>query len=680
MPFRTRFWRWRNYRRRYPTWRRRRPRTRRFRRPFWRTFRRRLRVRKNRYFYIKRLLYRLKKRKLKKLKVFQWQPKSIKKCKIKGYKCLFMAGPDRDSNNYAQYQESFINQHQPGGGGWSLLIFTLDGLYEEHLKCRNWWTVGNKGLPLCRYTGCKFKFFRDKFTDYCVNYSLCYPMLDAPLVHANSSPFNTILTRNRFIVPSKLTKPYGKQYITKHFRPPSQLKNKWYFQVDFLKTGLLLLTTTAVSLDNFYISPTSISNNISIFSLNPKIFTHNGIINIGTTGYHPTRTMSLFANYGHNEDPKLKELTFLGKPGKYTPEFNTNGTSFEQSKKTTQEYFSQDQWWGNPFHPTVLNKDIPLYISNLQYSNYWEEYKEKKVSESLEKITPLTEPLIIHLRYNPDRDTGQDNMAYLVSIERETDGFNPPADEQLKIYGLPLPTMLWGWLDWQKKLQRVHHIDTSYMLCIKTKFTDPQIDTILPIDENFLKGLGPYGLPKDELSLYTKSSWWPKVSNQLVTNNIICHSGPATPKYQQTKCIQAHCKYEFYFKWGGCPAPMVDIQNPALQQKYPVPDQLIQRLQIQNPASKPELELHDFDERRQEITKSCIERIQQFTETEQTILSITGPTNPGTETTWKKIQEEIQTPSQEKEDQTLQQQLQLLRKQQQLLKRAIVQLTKPNIE
>nr|UGV34403.1 MAG: ORF1 [TTV-like mini virus] len=688
MPLRWRPWRYRrrNTYRRYrrgPTFRRRtRP-------TFWRTFRRRRRVRRPRNYFFKKLFYKLRKRKLKKLKIFQWQPSSIRRCKIKGFKCLFMCGRDRDSNNYAQYEETYVNPHQPGGGGWSLQIFTLDALWEQHLKCRNWWTKGNKGLPLVRYTGCKFRFFRDYHTDYAVHWSLCYPMLDTPLEHANTAPYTTLITRKRLIVPSKQTQPHGKNYITKRFRPPSQLKNKWYFQADLYKTGLLLLSTVAIDLNNFYVSPQALSNNISIWTLNPKTFTHNGIINIGTDGYHPTASLSIYAYFGHDLDPKLGELHYMGKPGKYdTTTHSGEGKpikSITPDSYNVHDYFSNPNYWGNLFIPDVLMLNIPVYKTNQQWGSFVETNIDKKISELSTYITRVTEPLVQEVRYNPDRDTGATNKAYLVSIERESTGFNEPSDSRLIIQGFPLYIMLFGWLDWQKKIAIAHNIDSSYIVVIETEVTEPKIKKLIPIDYNFLDGKGPYGLPETEFNNYTHITWWPKVANQLVSINTICNSGPATPKFTGVKQLQAHCHYSFYFKWGGCPAPMVDLLNPALQPKYAVPDNILQRLQIQNPAFQPELELHDFDERRQELTKSCIERIQKFTPTEQTLFSITGPTNPNLETERQKIQKALQTQTEEESEasppeQNLQQQLHRIHKQQHLLKRAIFQLMRPNIE
>nr|UGV36517.1 MAG: ORF1 [TTV-like mini virus] len=650
------FWRQRRYTRRI---RRRRP-----RKTILRRHRRRRRVRRFRFH-----------KKLKKLTIKEWQPRTIRRCKIKGYKCLFMAGPNRINNNWAQYQETFIHPTQPGGGGWSYLIFSLAALWEEHDKCRNWWTGNNEDLPLARYMGCKFKFFRDLYTDYCVSYSLCYPMLDAPLVHANSSPYNMLLTRHRFIVPSIRHKPTGKRYIKKRFRPPSLLKNKWYFQADICKTGLILITTTAVDLDYFYLSRDSINNNISIWSLNYKIFQNNGFQQIPTSGYAPKNSYWLYCTLPGQGHTHVSDLVFLGKPGPFTL-----GKPYNKE----EDYISTDTKWGNPFHPDVLNKEIDLYTSNTQPSNILSDAnKDKTIKELItnSKLTKVTEPLVIEYRYNPDRDTGLNNLCYLTNITTTTNKFNPPDDDNITIKGFPLFISLWSWIDWQKKLAYLHNIDTTYCLTIQTKFTDTlKQETLIPIDHNFLIGKGPYGLDRNEWNEHTQTTWYPKVAHQLVTIDEICKSGPATAKATNTKSIQAHCQYQFDFKWGGCPAPMVNLTNPCLQPKFPVPDTILQRLQRQNPAYPPELQLHEFDERKETLTKKCIKRLQQFTPIEQTMLSITGTTDPPTKTKRQRIQEALQTSDSEEEEENLQQQLNKQRMQQKLLKRVLLKLINKNLE
>lgn len=669
------YWRRQNYYQRWRPQRRRRFRRRRPRRFIQRRFRRRRWVRR------KRRTYKLK-RKLKYLKLKEWQPKTIRKCHIKGYKTLFQAGPNRDSNNYAQYQDTILGKHLPGGGGWSLLVFSLDALWEEHQKVRNWWTTSNKGLPLVRYTGCTFKFFRDYTVDYAVSYDLCYPMVDSELKHANSAPYITLMAKRRFLVPSLKHNPRGKRYVKKRFHPPAQFKNKWYFQSDICKTGFIMLTTVAVDLNYFTCPPWSISDNITIHCLNPLIFKHKAFAMHTTQGYIPQTPSSYYCLYGTEHAPKVEDLHYLGGIGDLTL-----GKSLKESGGNVNQYTTQEKWWGNIFHPEVLALEIPVFKSTAQVTQIISE-TNKNTAINMQGTTTVgtfsltrVEVEFIHeLRYNPHRDTGEKNKIYITSIETEGNGFNPPTDEKLQINGFPLWLGLWGWVDWQKKAHWVSHIDSSYIVVIESEFTEPKLTHFVPIDEGFLQGLGPYNIPKEDLTLYTKTTWYPKIANQLVTLNNICHCGPGTAKYKDLKQIQAHCWYDFRLKWGGCPAPSVDLTNPCSQPKYTVPDYLVQRLQNQNPNTAPETEIHDFDERRETITETCLKRIRDYTPTEQTLFTITGATDPPTSTKRQKIQKELEASPQKERETSLLKQLQQQHQQQHLLRRAILQLMQPNIE
>lgn len=67
----------------------------------------------------------------------QFQPYTINKCKCIELKCLFQGSPLRSNNNFIQYIYSFIPEKQPGGGGWSIQVLSLDSIYEDyqHLQC-----------------------------------------------------------------------------------------------------------------------------------------------------------------------------------------------------------------------------------------------------------------------------------------------------------------------------------------------------------------------------------------------------------------------------------------------------------------------------------------------------------------------------------------------------------------
>lgn len=105
------------------------------------------------------------------------------------------------------YEDSTVPKHLPGGGGFSVMRFSLESLYTSHLLCRNWWTVSNEDLPLCRYTGCKFRFYQSDNVDYCVRYQISYPMMSNKLTYASCHPSIMLMMKNTIIVPSKKTRP-----------------------------------------------------------------------------------------------------------------------------------------------------------------------------------------------------------------------------------------------------------------------------------------------------------------------------------------------------------------------------------------------------------------------------------------------------------------------------------------
>ncbi len=117
----------------------------------------------------------------------------------------FKVAFERAQHNYIQYIYSPVPQHYPGGGGWSLLVFSLGSLYEDFQHLQNYWSKSNVMLPLTRYLGCKFKFYQSTMTDYIVNYDNCWPMVDGQYTHANSSPLRMIQHKNKIIVPSTQT-------------------------------------------------------------------------------------------------------------------------------------------------------------------------------------------------------------------------------------------------------------------------------------------------------------------------------------------------------------------------------------------------------------------------------------------------------------------------------------------
>nr|UGV37262.1 MAG: ORF1 [TTV-like mini virus] len=629
----------RPYRYRRQTWRRRRriwP---------WRlrnTFRRRQRTRLYRKVNRKRF-YR---KKLKKLKLNQWQPKVIRKCSIKGMLCLFQCGVGRTHNNWAMYQKSFVPVREPGGGGWSNMVISLNALYDEYQGLRNWWTQSNKGLPMVRYTGATFKFYRSLDTDYIVIIDTCPPFETSELQFLNTQPSRMLMHKHRIIVPHLKRKNYKKLYVKKKIKPPSYFQNKWYFQQDFAGVNLVMLTTSAISFDQYYLPNDQISNNCTLIALDTTVFQNpNFAIVHETTGYQPKDGIYLYSS--QLETPNTwNDVTYLGNTTRYTSGQNIINNSL--GNKNT---------WGNPFVPDYLDNNLYVFISNKQPSN------TTPPTNALTKVFSLYR----ECRYNPLTDTGDGNVAFFKSTTISTGKiWDPPTNPNLIIKGFPLWLMLWGWDDWQRKLHEINQIEINYYLVILTKFVTPKIQGYVFLDKFFLEHE-----KETDLTETDRQHWHPRFDYQTEAYEQICQTGPGAPKINHSKSIQAKTLYNFFFKWGGCPAPMQEVKNPISQEKFPIPNMQQQTIEIENPNTEKESHLYFFDEKRHYITPKATKRLKTDSTTTTTFVTDGNPLDPKIQQT----QESEETTSEEETQTTDElQQLYLINRFKHKLKRRILRL------
>nr|UGV36923.1 MAG: ORF1 [TTV-like mini virus] len=649
--------RWNYYRPK--RWTRRRPR-------FWRPkrfIRWRRPLHRRRYRVRKRLN---RKKKLKYLLLKEFQPKKINKCKIKGIITVFQCGPHRLHREWTNYMTSFYPPVNEGGGGWSQIKFSLEALYEQYELLHCTWTKSNVLMPLCRYTGCKIQFYRANNVDYISHYTVCYPMLVTKLQHTNAQPSLMLKYSKKIIVPSLKRKPKGKLYITKRIRLPEMFQNKWYFQVDIYKTPLLLLTTTATDLDRWTLNPQAVSNNISIQTINTDFFeSHNYIqYGLGPGYWGPKPNYYLYGtDNGSYEQSTVADLIFFGQTRTYTLGNPINQTSWKDYSNPNK----QRENFGNPFHEHFLHKTVGAYISNSPPNQIFNadtiprNTKLKDLSTHHITLAPITQDLITEVRYNPERDKGE-NKIWLVKTSDNIYGWHEPAEEDLKYEGFPLWAMLWGYIDWHHKYKKYPKIEEEYILVISTKYTWPQYKTIVPIDITFTHGESPWQNETHVRFPSDSQEWHPKVKFQERQIENICETGPGTAKTSATS-IEAHIKYCFYFKWGGCPNELENITDPGQQPHFPVPNNELQGPEIQDPNTDYTTELWPWDIRREMLTKRAAERIKKDskTETSFTTGSKLGATT-ATTTTTNKIPTQIQETQEETETQTQQQQLLNLRR------------------
>ncbi len=358
---------------------------------------------------------------------------------------------------------SYVPEFWQGGGGWSQLKFSLDSLFEQRELLHNVWTTSNVGLPLVRYLGCKFKFYRTEDVDYIVYYTTCLPMLDNVYMHSNAQPSNMLMYKKKIIVKSKKTKPFGKLYVKKFIRPPEQFRNSWYFQVDLCKQGLVMITTTATTFDRFYLNPKSLNNNITLNCLNTTFFTNRNFTQtgLGTNFWTPKLGYWVYADAtAHASARTVGDLTLAGQTQSYwygTPINSTDWTQFSKKENWTTNF-------ANPFYTGFLTKDRKLYISTQHPSVIFSTgNRTQQLTSSTIKalLTPVTQNLIEHVRYTPEKDKGDTNMVYVLSNQTNEEDWHPSPDKDLQYEGFPLWTLLWGWTDWLEKLKKTCYLQIT---------------------------------------------------------------------------------------------------------------------------------------------------------------------------------------------------------------------------
>nr|UGV34800.1 MAG: ORF1 [TTV-like mini virus] len=655
------------YRRRRNYWKRRRPfYWRRPRRTFWRKRRRRHRVR----------------RKLPYLHLKEWQPKVIRKFAIKGMYCLFQCNHKLLNHNYTQYMESIPPEGQPSGGGFSLNKFTLDCLYNEHEKARNIWTKGNKNLPLIRYTGCRFRIYRPKNIDAVVKFQNCFPMTATNLTYVGTQPYMMMLSKDSKKISrldnTKNKKPY-KQF---KFPPPQQMTNKWFFSADIAKKGLIMVAATAASFDEMYISKYAESDTISFLVLNTKIFQNRQFATLTTTGYNPKDRFWLWGTSSTDTNPKIGNMVFLGDTTQYKAGVEIDKIPNLTQPKTIKDYLdnyaSNPDYWGNPFHAQYTEHEDHLYFTTQSPHVALQPYTSKPLTETINNLgfTKVTQELYFNVRYNPNKDKGYNTQIYFKSNWQAQTGWEPPTNPNLILTGFPLWLIVWGWIDYHLKLAEITNVDTHYIIAIKSDAIEPQelhLDAWVPLDKQFLHGDSEWHDNQGRTD-WDNTHWYPQTHYQHRTIETIAQSGPATAKLGKNITEELHCEYAFYFKAGGCVPPMDKITDPTKQPIYPIPTNIAEPNSLQSPTEPIDTFLYQFDERRGQITEKAADRISKDFTSTKTLFADSETT--GSDVPVLQTFKEIQDSSEEEETQetSLLQQLIKQRTKQQLIRHRIKQL------
>lgn len=582
-----------NYRFRRNKFRRRRPRT-----TFRRKFRRR-RVRKS--FYSKNF-----KRKLKKLKVTQWQPSYIRKCRITGLLLLFEAGQGHFGNNFAAYKDTFTPHNTPGGGGWSLQELTLANLYTQNQYFMNHWSKTNSGMNLCRFLGTRITLYRQPDIDYFFTYYTEESIHAGKYWYPSFHPLKMMMYKNKVTVPSFKTQPHKRKPYKRIFiKPPKLLKSNWYFQQHLSTYPLIRFAATATSLTNFFIGNKSNNTNITLHTLNTRLFQHSAFQYRGDDGYVPKQGTYVYGLKNGVIDIKTeirKNVIYLGGP------YNDEGTTV--GPNGWEQYKRNKELWGNIFYHQYFNFIQTSFISTTEPQTL---LAKSTINNNIgETAIAKQEPYFQDVRYNPYKDKGTGNIIYWKSVSDITkNNWDLPTDPDNQMSDFPLWLMLWGWEEYTKKLGKLKNLDNDYVLCVRTSYINEKFAPYIFLSDSFIRGQAPWDNEPEYITTFDTQHWYPKWKFQQEAINLILMSGPGTCK-TDSQSIQAYLKYDFLFKWGGNQSKLETIADPLNQPITPSPNNQFLSNEIIDPQTSIENLLYKWDIRRDQLTQAAEQRIKEL--------------------------------------------------------------------
>nr|UHM26102.1 MAG: ORF1 [Torque teno midi virus] len=587
MPFwwgRRRKWWWGRRYQRKRRYKRRKPR--RFykrRRPYRATRRRRRRRRK----------YKVRRKKAA-IVVKQWQPDSIRKCKIKGYGILVLGAQGRQMLCYTNMIKYNWIPRAPGGGGFGCQLFSLGSLYTDYIFKKNIWTHTNIYYDLVRYLYVVFTFYRHPETDFIISYDRMPPFDIQKYTYMYCHPANMLLAKHKKILLSTATNPKGKLKIRLKIKPPKQMLSKWFFSAQFSAAGLCLLKAAAMNTRYANLGCCNTNQLLTIYYLDPVFYA--------------------FGNWCHLQSetqPYTPHNNMLTKYYLWLPKEDTTINTTADSKHT---------WTLPTTYSSSVSWENGCFCSRLMSAI--------QISSTIKPDQKQAALPVNATRYNPNYDSGEKSELWLCSAF--TPGHEKPdKDHDLYMSGYPLWMMLWGFLNYVQMKKRDKTFFQTYYIVLKSPafFPEPEIGAgqyYIPIDEEFILGKLPY----EEYVTHTmKLAWYPILQRQMKTLNQIVCTGPFVPKYDQTKnsTWELDYYYQFLFKFGGPEITDHKVTDPQYQAKYDVPDTIANAVQITDPAKNKAAKLfHAWDWRRGLLTKRAFETMQQNLSTDSDIQSDTS--------------------------------------------------------
>lgn len=145
--------------------------------------------------------------------------------------------------------------------------------------------------------------------------------------------------------------------------------NKWYFQQELAQVPLVMLITSAASLDRYFISSNAISSTIGFKTLNTGSYKYHNFKQQTTQPYKPNDEYFLYTTALHTtlQDATFRNLILLGNTKDNQPGITLQDVADAAWTTAVDTYFSTPRYWGNPFYSQYFNQDAqPQLITKKQ--------------------------------------------------------------------------------------------------------------------------------------------------------------------------------------------------------------------------------------------------------------------------------------------------------------------------
>lgn len=566
---------------------------------------------------------------------------------------MVICGHGMSANNYAIRSDDTESMKFSFGGGFSTTTFTLKVLYDQHLRGMNKWSTSNDILDLARYLGCDFYFYRDKHTDYIVQYDTAAPFTIDKDSSPNYHPGVLIKARKKVLVPSYDTHPKGRAKVKIHIEPPKMFVDKWYAQHDLCDVELVSFVVSLASFQHPFCRPQT-DNPCVTFQVLQNFY--NSVIG-NSVNLTDEKFESIFRNYLYKYGSFYQQVLVPSYIRKIT--HNPDGSPITQGgwSSTLSTYNDWVSGTGaNKFIPgnTSVHYNFCTYNPNYnnlkslrQYYFHWETIQSVATSHFNAQHVPIAStmptkdvweyrigmfsPIFLSpyrtspvenwpmayrdISYNPLNDKAVGNKLWLQSIVKADTQFHIPSCTYV-LEDKPLWAMCFGYRDFIKSVKEKQDPDFENIVCIICPYTvpplyddkNPQMGYVF-YDTNFGNGkwLDGSGLVPVEM----QSRWRPYLAFQTKVMTDIAMSGPFSYP-DELKNTTINAKYKFRFKWGGNMIYQQTIKNPCTDGQDPHSNRYPRDVQVADPITVgPRYAFHQWDWRRGWLGDKALKRMLQ---------------------------------------------------------------------